>query len=60
MGNKHIWWACAINNGINLICWTALAIIFGHWWIVFFAILFMSSAKTTEEAVKDEDKETEQ
>lgn len=48
MDNKHLWWACAIENGINLICWTVLAIIFGHWWIVFFSILFMSYAKNKD------------
>ena len=31
-----------IRNSISLICFTILAIIFKKWWIVFFAILFVS------------------
>ena len=30
-----------IKNSISLNCFTTLAIVFKHWWIVFFALLFM-------------------
>ena len=42
-----------IRNSISLICFTILAIIFKKWWIVFFALLFLSSIG------KSEDKEDE-
>jgi len=32
--------AIVVNNAIPLICFTALAIVFQKWWIVFFAIIF--------------------
>jgi hypothetical protein len=36
---------CLIRNIISLICFTILAIIFGHWWIVLFSALFTSWVK---------------
>lgn len=33
---------CWLKNVISLICFTILAIVFKHWWIVFFSILFYS------------------
>lgn len=33
---------CAIRNIVALICFTALAIIFHKWWIVFFSIIFFA------------------
>ena len=42
---------CMIENCINLICFTTLAIIFKTWWIVFFALLFTTSI---EKEKKDE------
>ena len=30
------------RNSISLICFTILAIVFNRWWIVFFALLFLS------------------
>lgn len=42
-----------IKNSIALICFTTLAIVFKHWWIVFFAILFISNVKFKKEN-KDE------
>lgn len=51
--NKHIVWAWAVKNSVNVICWTALAIIFGEWWIALFAALFISDMKTaTKTATK--------
>lgn len=44
--NKSAWWAWAVDNSINIICWTALAIYFNKWWIALFACLFISSLKT--------------
>lgn len=45
MDNKLIW-AWAIKNGICVICWTVLAIVFNAWWIALFGLLFMSGLKT--------------
>lgn len=36
--NPDFW--MLISNTIRLICFTALAIAFDRWWIVFFVILF--------------------
>ena len=36
-----------IKNGIAMVCFTVLAIVFEAWWIVLFAILFMSDYKET-------------
>lgn len=33
---KHAWWAWAVKNSVVMICWTALAIFFGKWWIALF------------------------
>ena len=44
--NKSAWWAWTVDNSINIICWTALAIYFDKWWIALFAVLFISSLKT--------------
>lgn len=38
-----------IRNSISLICFTILAIKFQKWWIVFFAILFLSSIGKSED-----------
>lgn len=46
MRDKHMWWAWAIDNSVNIICWTVLAIIFHEWWIALFAALFASSLKS--------------
>ena len=34
-----------IVNIVSIICWTILAIVFGHWWIALFGLLFMQSVK---------------
>ena len=36
---------CVIRNSIDLICFTILAIIFKHWWIIFFSCLFWCSVE---------------
>ena len=33
---------CWLKNVISLICFTILAVVFKHWWIVFFSLLFYS------------------
>lgn len=47
MNDKYILIAWVIKNSICIICFTALAIMFDKWWIVLFAILFMSSMTST-------------
>ena len=39
----------AIINVIIMVCWTALAIYFGKWWIALFAALCFSSFRTTDD-----------
>ena len=36
---------CIIKNIVSIICFTILAIIFNHWWIIFFSLLFMVKAE---------------
>lgn len=45
MSNK-LFWLCVVKNVIALICFTVLAIVFHKWWIILFALLFMSSVET--------------
>ena len=50
---KMCWWC--IKNSVVIICFTALAVLFNHWWIIFFALLFMSDYKeVTRPKDKDE------
>lgn len=44
--DKSMWWAWTLKNSIALICWTVLAVIFRHWWIALFSLLFMAEVKT--------------
>lgn len=46
--NKSIVWAWVIKNSICVICWTALAVVFGKWWIALFGLLYMSDIKFKE------------
>ncbi len=48
-------WAAAIDNVVNMICWTCLAIFFGKWWIALFAILFATTVKTKTLVKKDDE-----
>ncbi len=41
--------ACMIVNCIAIIAFAVLAYLFGKWWIVLFAALFMVSTETKEE-----------
>ena len=45
MKNNHLLWAWVIKNSVAIICWTALAIFFGKWWIALFSGLFLSDLK---------------
>ena len=48
MSNKNIvliYWAAAIKNIVVMICWTALAIYFGKWWIALFATCCLSNVQ---------------
>lgn len=38
--------AIMAKNCICTICWAALAVIFGKWWIALFAVLFLTSYET--------------
>ena len=37
--------AVLVKNSIMVACFTALAMYFGHFWIVFFSALFLSEVK---------------
>lgn len=43
--DKSLYMAVALQNSVSLACFTALAIVFGHWWISLISILFMGSVK---------------
>ena len=43
--NKHAYWAWAIKNSTVMICFTVLSLTFNKWWIVLFALLFLSDVK---------------
>ena len=43
---------CIIKNIVSIICFTILAIMFNHWWIIFFSLLFMVKVEK-----KDDNKE---
>lgn len=38
--NRHLQNLSTIRNCVSIICFTILAIIFKHWWIVFGALIF--------------------
>ena len=40
----------AVINVIVMVCWTALAIHFGKWWIALFAALCFSSLRTMDDS----------
>lgn len=42
--------AVLIKNTISLALWTALAIIFGKWWIALFSILCINTVTKKEES----------
>jgi hypothetical protein len=46
--DKNLYWSIAIKNGICVICWTVLAIIFNKWWIALFGALFLTSYETKQ------------
>jgi hypothetical protein len=46
---KYLNTPVVIKNCITLICFTILAIIFKHWWIVLFSALFTVSIKKDKE-----------
>ena len=52
---KPPYMAGAITNVMINVCWTALAIHFGKWWIALFAALCFASLRTTDD--KDTEKE---
>ena len=37
---KSLWILITIRNCVTLICFTTLAVVFRHWWIALFSILF--------------------
>lgn len=40
-----IYLMCAIENAVAIICFAILSVVFNHWWIVFFAIVFCNHPK---------------
>lgn len=44
--NEYNW--LIIKNIIAIICFTILAIIFNKWWIIFFAIIFMTNFESDD------------
>lgn len=53
--NNHIYWAWAVKNCVCVICWTALAVVFGRWWIALFGALFLTSLTSNREEQEEDD-----
>ncbi|MBR3785998.1 MAG: hypothetical protein IKJ77_06315 [Firmicutes bacterium] len=45
--------AILVKNSFSLACFTGLAMFFGKWWIVLFALLFWTTLKEQDEVRKD-------
>lgn len=45
---KSVFIAAAIMNCVSMICWTALAVFFGKWWIALFCVLTYTFAKSDD------------
>lgn len=43
--NIHLNRLMVFINSVNLICFTILAVIFRHWWIILFSALFWTYEK---------------
>ena len=52
---KKGWFAWILYNIAVVICFTALAIYFNHWWIALFSALFIASAKYRDNEEKNDD-----
>ena len=52
--NKHAWWALAAKNSVVIICWTAIAIYFGKWWIALFGLLGFTYLKTRSDGSEED------
>lgn len=48
-----------MKNSVVIICWTALAIFFGKWWIALFAVLFTSNLESKETSIEKENSSNE-
>lgn len=44
---------CIIKNIVTIICFTILAIMFNHWWIIFFSLLFMVKVEEKDDNKED-------
>lgn len=44
----NAFWPVVVNNCVVTISWTILAIYFGHWWVAFFAALFLARTKSDD------------
>ena len=45
---------CTLRNTVSLLLFAYLAVVFGSWWIVLFALLFTDSIKATIDKKKEE------
>lgn len=48
-----------IENAVIMICWTILAVVFDHWWIALFSLLFVNSIRWKREDKKEDNDESE-
>lgn len=47
-------WAVAFRTVTALVCFTALAVYFQHWWIALFAVLFSTSVSASKSREGDD------
>ena len=50
--NKEVLWVWLLKNVMMMLLWTLIAIVFNKWWIILFALLFMSSVETKHKSYR--------
>lgn len=45
---NNVFWPVMLKNAVAIICFTALAVLFQHWWIALFSILLQHDVKNAD------------
>ena len=54
--DKDILWAWVVKNSIVVLTWATLAVVFNHWWIALFGLLFVDNLQTKHKTYRVCDK----
>lgn len=57
MDKNKIYFILVIKNIVSIICFTILSIVFNHWWIVLFSILFLTIFKSSKRLEEDDEED---